>query len=162
MPQRSLCHAVTPISPGWKSLTSDPWAVTSWEIQCSEGGQRDKERHAEVRAEPECRYWTAFIVVIFGFGSCESQKRTMTLTMTTLVGGLNGTYKRVCSGDSRGSNFPMTLTTGWLIEPSNVHKHTHALTHVQANIITHMRTHLVLLLRETLPISRCLCWRREI
>lgn len=73
MPQRSLCHVVTPISPGWKRLTSDPWAVTSWEIQCSEGGQRDKERHAEVRAEPECRYWTAFIVVIFGFGSCESQ-----------------------------------------------------------------------------------------
>lgn len=114
-------RAVAPISPGWKSLTSDLWAVKSSEIQSSDGGERDKERH---RSNSEQHSLWRFSVSVH-----VSHKRTMTLTYS-LVAALNGTYKRVCcSGDSRGSTFPWRLPHGDLLNPQ-MYTDTHTCTHI--------------------------------
>lgn len=112
---------------GWKSLTSDLWAVTSSEIQSSDGGEGDKERHRSNSEQHSLRWFLVYV----------SHNRTMTLTYS-LVAGLNGTYKRVCcSGDSRSSTFPWRLLHGDLLNPqmyTNTHAHT-SCTAVERDII---------------------------
>lgn len=121
MPQWSLCHAVAPISPGWKSLTSDLWAVISSEIQSSDGGERDKERHRS-NSEQHSLWWFSVSVYV-------SHKRTMTLTYL-LVAGLNGTYKRACcsgTAEAQLSHDAYHTVTYWTLKCTQTHTCTHIL-----------------------------------